>query len=452
MTKTANVKKNGLAVSFDSCGVQSRRHKHSIKTFWENIISNFILRLIVSGILLSGIWGYCVYIYQINIIKNELFFQLEKANSHLLGTKTIQFSEIEPHVFEKFITTFDDQLTDFRIVMLDVYSVDQQSVFHYESASEAIKKFKKKKTISKPQQRIGQGKQTVIKYQDTIYFQILTPAYDENKFLGSINIMVALEPEIIGRFRKALIIALLHVAITISTMALVLYPLIHRSYHKLQHISRELRQSHLHTIVALGNAVAERDNNTDEHNYRVTYFSLCLAEHLKLPPQTIQSLVKGAFLHDVGKIGIHDNILLKPSSLTDMEYAIMKTHVDQGVKIVHGIRWLEDSLDVIMFHHERYDGSGYPLGIGGEQIPVCARIFAVVDVFDALISNRPYKDALSYANAIEKLISENRKFDPFVFSIFLEISGSLYSKAVSTGKKEFETYLKTRLSKYFQIY
>lgn len=451
MTKTADVKKIRMAVSIDGCGVQRRQHKHSIKAFWENIISNFILRLIVCGILLSGIWGYCVYVYQINKIKSELFFQLKKASSHLLETKNIQFSELEPHAFERFIAIFGGQHTDFRIIMLDVYSVGQQSVFHYESTSEAINEIRKKKAI-KPKQLIGQDKQTVFKYQDDVYLQVLTPAYYDNKFLGSVNIMVALEPAAIGRFRNALIIALLHVAITISTMALVLYPLIHRSYHRLQHISRELRQSHLHTILALGNAVAERDSNTDEHNYRVTYFSLCLAEHLKLPPQKIQSLVKGAFLHDVGKIGIHDNILLKPSSLTDVEYATMKTHVDQGVKIVHGVHWLEDSLEVIMFHHERYDGSGYPLGIGGEQIPVCARIFAVVDVFDALISNRPYKNALSYADAIEKLISENRKFDPFVFYSFLEISGSLYNKAVSMDKKEFEVYLQTKLSRYFEIY
>ncbi|WP_459903884.1 HD-GYP domain-containing protein, partial [Desulfosarcina cetonica] len=210
-------------------------------------------------------------------------------------------------------------------------------------------------------------------------------------------------------------------------------------------------KSHLYTIKALGNAIAKRDSETDEHNFRVTYFSLCLAEQLHLSAQSIQSLVKGAFLHDIGKIGIRDNILLKPSSLSNEEIAIMKSHVEQGVKIVNDIPWLGDAIDVIRFHHERYDGSGYPSGIIGEQIPIVARIFAVVDVFDALISERPYKHAISYDNAIEILKQDSRRFDPLVLSRFLEISEALYNDRITMKKVELEMHLIGKLSNYFEV-
>ncbi|BBO73065.1 hypothetical protein DSCW_04820 [Desulfosarcina widdelii] len=210
-------------------------------------------------------------------------------------------------------------------------------------------------------------------------------------------------------------------------------------------------ESHLYTIKALGNAIANRDSETGEHNYRVTYFSLCLAEQLHLSSQSIQSLVKGAFLHDIGKIGIRDNILLKPSSLSNDEFTIMKTHVEQGVRIVNDIPWLQDSIDVIRFHHERYDGSGYPLGIAGQQIPIIARVFAVADVFDALISERPYKHAISYNDAIKTLKQNSQGFDPLVLSSFLEISELEYNTIITMEKNELEMHLIGKLSNYFEV-
>jgi HD-GYP domain-containing protein (c-di-GMP phosphodiesterase class II) len=114
----------------------------------------------------------------------------------------------------------------------------------------------------------------------------------------------------------------------------------------------------------------------------------------------------------------------------------MKTHVQQGVRIVDDIPWLQDSKDVIRYHHERYDGSGYPFGIRGEQISIVARIFLLVDVFDALISKRPYKSAMSYDDAIGVLKRRNRHFDPQVLSCFMGISKSFYKSAVFMGKSE----------------
>ena len=232
-------------------------------------------------------------------------------------------------------------------------------------------------------------------------------------------------------------------------MTLVLYPLTYNLYCKLQGITHELLESHLYTILALGNAIAKRDSDTDEHNYRVTYYSLCLAEHVKMSPGSIRTLVKGAFLHDVGKIGIRDNILLKNGKLTDEEFAVMQTHVELGEQIVKGIPWLADSREVIRFHHERYDGSGYPFGTAGERIPLVARIFAVVDVFDALTSHRPYKHAFSYGSAIETLTMEAQRFDPRILNGFLEISETLYNETAPAGKMELIRRLEVKLSHYF---
>jgi HD-GYP domain-containing protein (c-di-GMP phosphodiesterase class II) len=264
------------------------------------------------------------------------------------------------------------------------------------------------------------------------------------------DIMVEVDPNILDRLKKTRTMALIMTVSTILTMTLVLYPLTYNFYRKLQGISRELRESHLHTILALGNAIAKRDNDTDEHNYRVTYYSLCLAEHVNMSPASIRTLVKGAFLHDVGKIGISDNILLKHGKLTKEEFKVMQTHVELGGQIVKDIRWLADSREVILFHHERYDGSGYPFGKAGEQIPLTARIFAVVDVFDALTSQRPYKQAFSYEDAIKILTKEAQGFDPKILNAFIKISKVLYNNTAPAGKMELIKRLEEKLFYYFE--
>ena len=246
-------------------------------------------------------------------------------------------------------------------------------------------------------------------------------------------------------------IPLLNITGTIFIIMLILCPLIYTSYRTIKKDRYELLKSNIYTILALGNAIAERDNNTDEHNYRVTYFSLCLGEAMNLNRHSLRTLVKGAFLHDVGKIGVCDNILLKTSRLSNEEYEDMKTHVQKGVCIVNDIPWLQDSKDVIRFHHERYDGSGYPLGIKGNQIPIVARIFSIVDVFDALISKRPYKDAMSYDDAIKVIRKQNQQFDPQVFASFLKISKYLYYRALSMGKREYDICLTEKITQYFHV-
>jgi HD-GYP domain-containing protein (c-di-GMP phosphodiesterase class II) len=225
--------------------------------------------------------------------------------------------------------------------------------------------------------------------------------------------------------------ALLATAIVLAT-ALLLYPIIARLLLRVTQISRDLLDANLETMSVLGGAIAKRDSDTDAHNFRVTLYSTRLAEAAGLDHGAIRSLMKGAFLHDVGKIGIRDNILLKPGRLDGEEFTEMKRHVGHGLDIVERAAWLEDAADVVGCHHEKFDGSGYPRGLAGEDIPIGARIFAIADVFDALTSRRPYKDPLSLEAATE-LMEQGRgsHFDPRLLDLFAGIAPSLYKECAN---------------------
>jgi HD-GYP domain-containing protein (c-di-GMP phosphodiesterase class II) len=166
----------------------------------------------------------------------------------------------------------------------------------------------------------------------------------------------------------------------------------------------------------------------------------------------MRDLIAGAFLHDVGKIGVGDAILLKPGPLDDAEFEQMKRHVTLGVEILTKSKWLLRARDVVEFHHERYDGSGYPKGLAGAEIPLLARIFAVVDVFDALVSKRPYKDALAFDVAMVGIREgAGSLFDPDLVTTFEGIAGALYHETRDVPGTEVEARLQQQISRYFGL-
>jgi putative nucleotidyltransferase with HDIG domain len=179
----------------------------------------------------------------------------------------------------------------------------------------------------------------------------------------------------------------------------------------------------------LGDAIAKRDNETNAHNYRVTLYAIKFAEVLGVSKKEIQALIKGAFLHDVGKIGIPDGILLKPGKLTRDEFETMKQHVLHGLAIISRSKWLEEAKNVIEFHHEHYDGKGYLKGLRAEEIPLNARIFMICDVFDAFTSKRPYKEAFPLEESMH-MIQERAgtHFDPKLVEVFLSFIADFYLK------------------------
>ena len=250
-------------------------------------------------------------------------------------------------------------------------------------------------------------------------------------------------------WKKSLLTMLLVIGIVLIT-SFILYPVITRLTNRLANYSEDLLESNLETIRVLGSAIAKRDSDTDAHNYRVTIYAIYLAKEIGLDGLTIQSLIKGSFLHDVGKIGIRDNILLKPGKLDEDEFDVMKTHVNHGNEIIAGARWLNDASGVVFAHHEKFDGSGYPSGLKGLDIPVEARIFAIVDVFDALTSKRPYKEPFSYEKTVQILEeSKGSHFDPDLLAAFLRIANNLYEKYCGREDDNLKQELVELIAEYF---
>ena len=177
----------------------------------------------------------------------------------------------------------------------------------------------------------------------------------------------------------------------------------------------ELEMTYDRTLTALMSALDARDRETEGHSIRVSQLACLLAEEIGLNGQQVKALERGALLHDIGKIGISDSILHNPGKLNDEEWKIMRIHPDIGARIVEGIPFLQETLPVIRYHHERWDGSGYPVGLKSEDIPVQARIFAVADVFDALTSKRSYRNKSSAEEAL-RYVKEQAGilFDPII--------------------------------------
>jgi putative nucleotidyltransferase with HDIG domain len=189
-----------------------------------------------------------------------------------------------------------------------------------------------------------------------------------------------------------------------------------------QLLDREVQRRTGELLLGLINALDLRDNETQGHSRRVALYARRLAEQLGLTRGDILDVERGALLHDIGKIGVSDRILLKPGKLTDEEWHEMRKHALHGFEILRGIDFLGNARQVVRNHHERFDGAGYPDKLAGEGIPIGARIFAVIDTYDAMTSDRPYRKALPPAVAREEIVKQSGcQFDPECAAAFLKI-------------------------------
>lgn len=283
--------------------------------------------------------------------------------------------------------------------------------------------------------------------------RVLVPLREKNGTLTGYFEGVRLIPE----WQRAQIMSdALAVALMVCLASLVcggvLYPVVIRLNAENENKAREVLESHLALMEALGRAIAKRDSDTGAHNYRVAWISAVLAEAVGLRGCRMQSLIAGSFLHDAGKIGIPDAILLKPGKLTPGEMAIMRTHVDMGEEIVAGAGWLDDARDVVSAHHEKWDGSGYPRQLSGEDIPLVARIFAIVDVFDALCSQRPYKEAMPLAATLAVLQQgAGSHFDPGLLKIFVAIAPAVYQTTAKATESEIRVLMAGMVRRHFGV-
>jgi HD-GYP domain-containing protein (c-di-GMP phosphodiesterase class II) len=183
-----------------------------------------------------------------------------------------------------------------------------------------------------------------------------------------------------------------------------------------------LEDAYRSTLKALTTALETRDLETHGHSERVVSYSMRLGRAYGLSAESLKSLEFGSLLHDIGKIGVPDLILRKPAKLTAEEWVLMREHPVHGQQILSGIKFLEGAARVVAQHHEKWDGSGYPLGLSGDDIDICARIFSVADAFDAITSDRVYRKGKPYQAAADELDEwAGKQFDPKVVAVFHEV-------------------------------
>jgi len=201
--------------------------------------------------------------------------------------------------------------------------------------------------------------------------------------------------------------------------------------------TQQLQHSYESTLQALVTALDFRDNETQGHSSRVVEYAVLVAKEMGVDGPALATIRRGSILHDVGKIGIPDSVLLKPGKLDRDEWEVMKKHPEMGYRMLQHIAFLEPALDIVFSHQERFDGTGYPRGLKGEEIPLGARIFTVVDTFDAMTSDRPYRPALSIEKAREEVRDcAGTQFDPEVAEAFLSIDAERWREIRERVHKE----------------
>jgi putative nucleotidyltransferase with HDIG domain len=196
---------------------------------------------------------------------------------------------------------------------------------------------------------------------------------------------------------------------------------------QLQSTLANLERSYDITLEALGDALDLKDAETEGHSKRVTAFTIAIARAMGLPRENILVIARGAFLHDIGKMAIPDAILRKPGALTDAEREIMREHCYRGYQMLRKIPFLAEASEIVYSHQERYDGSGYPRGLKGKEIPLGARLFSIADTLDAIINDRPYRPAQSLSAARSEILKwSGRQFDPDAVKVFLDMPDKIW--------------------------
>jgi HD-GYP domain-containing protein (c-di-GMP phosphodiesterase class II) len=417
----------------------------------NNIHQWLIFRLLLVWFFLSLLIGTVVYFlgnihldnYIISMAKNETTAYTEALASYLKSPSKQSLSELNRRIHL--------EIERDNLIVVELYDDDARRI------TEAVKPSGREiedKLPSHDSEFASQNdivKKKILLGDDT-YLRVFVPIINSaGRKIGYLEGIYHVPTEIITQTRQQTLLSLILVILVILVTSLAVYPLIIRLNRKLIDYSRILAMNNIQMLKMLGSAIAKRDSDTNIHNYRVTLYSVRIGERLALPLSSMQGLIKGAFLHDLGKIAISDSILHKAGKLTDEEFEIMKSHVRHGEDIIRSYDWLKDALEVVCYHHEKFDGSGYPSGLLHENIPINARIFMVADVFDALTSKRPYKESFGIEITVDILKeSQGRHFDPNVTKLFLENVDALYSEICHNEEVLLHEKLEECIMKYFQ--
>lgn len=415
----------------------------------RNINTLLFRRMFILWLLASLVAGGLVF-----------YIEMEKVDKQVLNMGMSGALDIDQRVIEQIpamdpgamaqLQVLAERLIEEQFVIVEIYARDKK---HLATAvrhdSEVVDKELGKRHHPFPLDNALHYEKFYI--EDNLYIQVLVPLRSRERsvngyFEGVYRVDEATLREIRSQVYSTLILVL---SVILATFVM-LYPLILYLNRQLIRFSGELFKANIELMEVMGCAIAKRDSTTDSHNYRVTLYAVRLGEALKLDEVTMSQLIAGAFLHDVGKIGIEDRILNKPGRLTESEFTRMKEHVLIGLEIIAKAEWLQGAREVIEFHHEWYDGSGYMRGLRGEEIPLVARIFAIADVFDALTSARPYKEALPLADVMAMMQQERGShFDPTLLDLFLALAPSLHKSIGLTSYDSLTRMLSLVVQRYF---
>lgn len=400
-------------------------------------------RLLIAWLGISLLAGGAIYLLEIQRL-DAAVLALAESRAQELEVDSLFSAQPENGARSSLQQRFEESVRH-NFIVLEIFNHDGKRVAELVNPQfEALTRQLENALADLPRNGVRHFRQRTVDGATYVELSLPLPA-QQGHILG----IVLLDPAQIEGLRSRMHWSIAMVLITVLGTTLVIYPVIMFLNRSLMRATREILNGNLEIAAVLATAIGKRDQETGEHNYRVTYYAIALSEALKLPPMAMPGLIFGALLHDVGKIGIPDHILLKPEALTPEEFQIMRTHVAVGVDIVGNSRWLRGAREVIAYHHEKFDGSGYLEGRRGEEIPVTARIFALVDVFDALTSVRPYKQAMAVDEALALIAARaGSHFDPEFARRFAEIARDCLENVRDLSPEELKAKVFELASRY----
>jgi putative nucleotidyltransferase with HDIG domain len=414
-----------------------------------------LTRLLLVAVALASIAGGGIYFLERRSIDQRVFSLALEESRSLVGSvdflsepRRPEFDLVNGRIASHVVA---EHINESHFVAIEIYDLDHRKVVEsvhpdYRAVAETVNA--KHLTPSAGEQYAHAW----LTFRGESYVQVVAPLLVAGKSVAYFNGTFHVDPEAMRLMDRGLALSVLLVMLVVLATAMVLFPIMLRLNRDLLRLTDDLAFANMGMLAALGSAVARRDRGTNAHNYRVTIYAIHLARAMGLSTEQVRGLVKGAFLHDVGKIGIADAILRKPARLTPEETLVMQAHVRYGVEMVGKFEWLKDAVDVVRCHHEWFDGSGYPAGLMGEEIPVTARIFAVVDVFDAMVTRRPYKEPVPLEDTMRHL-EEGRgsHFDPDVLGAFESIAPELYRTNSGADEQQLTRILDHLMVHYFPV-
>lgn len=408
--------------------------------------------LLIGGIVIATLAGGLVTLVE-----------LRRIDRYVANISLIEFEKISQYYIKFYMNRTEASLTELKQVTKD--SLNHNLFVSIEFLDDKLKPVADvtidnfNKTYSRLNSRFGNFKMTgsvkhkITYFNGQLFIKVMVPVFNnrEGEIIGHFQGIYHLSDDKLAIIKNQSFYSILLTIFAVFVTTIFIYPIIFSLHKKLVSRSYELLRSNTNLLKSFGSAIAERDSDTNSHNFRVTLYSVKLAEKIGLDKSQICALIKGAFLHDIGKIGISDTILLKPGKLTKEEFETMKQHVAIGAKIIKNNEWLKDAIDVVQYHHEKFDGSGYLSGLEGKDIPANAKIFAISDVFDALTSKRPYKEPFTIEKSMQIIKEDSGKhFDPKFVNAFEHIAEDLYRKISSLDNEDqLNSHLNLIVSKYF---